>query len=95
MKLKPLQDRVVVRPAEVDTQTAGGLFIPDTASENPTTGEVLAVGPGKHDDKGVLKTISVKIGDQILFGKTAGQKVTVDNEEVTILFADEIMAIVN
>lgn len=95
MNLKPLQDRVVVRVAEVEKTTAGGLVIPDTATENPTIGEVLAVGPGKHDDKGNLKTISVSPGDQILFGKTAGQKVTVDEEEVTILFADEIMAIVN
>lgn len=95
MNLKPLQDRIVVRAAEAETTTAGGIFIPDNATENPTTGEVLAVGPGKHDEKGNLRTVSVKIGDRVLFGQTAGQKVKVQGEEVTILFADEIMAIVN
>ena len=91
MNLKPLHDRVVVRAAEAETRTAGGIVIPDSATEKPTTGHVLAVGPGSTDKHGVTVTLSVKVGDKVLFG----QKVKVEGNEVTILREEDIMAIVN
>lgn len=95
MNLKPLHDRVVVRAAEAETRSAGGIVIPDSATEKPTTGHVLAVGPGSTDKHGVTVTLSVKIGDKVLFGQHAGQKVKVEGNEVTILREEDIMAIVN
>lgn len=91
MKLRPLHDRVVVRVIESDTRTPSGIVIPDTAKEKPTTGEVVAVGPGKYE-QGKLITTSVQEGDRILFSQHAGQKIKVDNEEVTILREEEILA---
>ena len=91
MKLRPLHDRVVVRVIEADTRTPSGIVIPDTAKEKPTTGEVVAVGPGKYE-QGKLIATSVQEGDRILFSQHAGQKIKVDNEEITILREEEILA---
>lgn len=91
MKLRPLHDRVVVRVIEADTRTPSGIVIPDTAKEKPTTGEVVSVGPGKYE-QGKLIATSVQEGDRILFSQHAGQRIKVDNEEVTILREEEILA---
>ena len=80
MKLTPLHDRVIVKRLEVETKTASGIYIPDNAAEKPDQGEVLAVGPGKRNDKGELSAMSVKVGDRVLFGKYSGQSVKVDGD---------------
>ena len=73
MNLRPLADRVIVKRIESETKTASGIFIPDNAAEKPDQGEVLAVGPGKKNDKGELGAMSVKVGDRVLFGKYSGR----------------------
>jgi chaperonin GroES len=92
MKIKPLHDRVVVRVQDSETRTQSGIVIPDNAKEKPTTGEVLAVGPG-HYDNGAFVATSVTEGARILFGQFAGQKVKVENEEYTILRENDILAV--
>jgi chaperonin GroES len=92
MKIKPLHDRVVVRVQDSETRTESGIVIPDNAKEKPTTGEVVAVGPG-HYDNGTFVTTSVKEGARVLFGQFAGQKVKVDGEEITILRENDILAV--
>ena len=82
MKLRPLADRVIVKRLENETKTASGIVIPDSAAEKPDQGEVLAVGPGKRNDKGELTALTVKVGDRVLFGKYSGQTVKVDGEEL-------------
>jgi chaperonin GroES len=77
MKLRPLADRVIVKRVENETKTASGIVIPDSAAEKPDQGEVLAVGPGKKNDKGELIAMNVKVGDRVLFGKYSGQTVKV------------------
>jgi chaperonin GroES len=94
MKFRPLHDRVVVRRADAEEKTAGGIIIPDTAKEKPQQGEVLAVGPGKRDATGKLVPLDVKAGDQILFGKWSGTEVKVDGEDLLITKEDGIMGVV-
>jgi chaperonin GroES len=94
MKIKPLADRVVVRPLEAEEKKQGGIIIPDTAKEKPQEGEVVAVGPGKITDNGTKIEPSVKNGDRVLFGKYSGTEVTVDNEEYLILRESDILAVV-
>ena len=94
MKIKPLHDRVVVRAQDSETRTESGIVIPDNAKEKPTTGEVLAVGPGHYNGSTFVAT-TVTTGMKVLFGQYAGQKVKVDGEEVTILREDDILAILN
>jgi chaperonin GroES len=94
MEYKPLHDRVVVKPLEAEARSAGGIFIPDNAKEKPNTGEVLAVGQGRITESGQVISLTVKVGDRVLFGQTGGQKVKVNGEEVTILKEEEILAIV-
>ncbi|MBW4046571.1 MAG: co-chaperone GroES [Betaproteobacteria bacterium] len=94
MKLRPLHDRVIVKRVEQETKTASGIFIPDNAAEKPDQGEVLAVGPGKRDDKGELSPMSVKVGDRVLFGKYAGQTVKVDGDELMVMREDDLMAVI-
>lgn len=95
MKIRPLHDRVVVRRAPEETRTAGGIVIPDSASkEKPIQGEVIAVGPGKVSDNGQLQTMAVKVGDKVLFGKYSGTEVKLNNEELTVMREDDIMAVV-
>jgi chaperonin GroES len=78
MKFRPLHDRVVVRRFEEDERTRGGIIIPDTAKEKPQQGEVVAVGPGALDEKGVVQLLDVKAGDRVLFGKWSGTEVKID-----------------
>ena len=94
MKLRPLADRVIVKRLENETKTASGIVIPDNAAEKPDQGEVLAVGPGKHDDQGKLVAMAVKVGDRVLFGKYAGQTVKVDGEELLVMREDDLMGVI-
>jgi chaperonin GroES len=94
MNLKPLGDRVVVKPSKAEEQTKSGLFIPDTAQEKPQKGEVVAVGAGKMDDSGKRIPVDVKKGDVVVYGKYSGQDFKMDDEEYKVLHADEIYAVV-
>lgn len=94
MTLKPLQDRVLVQRVDSEKVTAGGIVIPDAAAEKADQGVVLAVGPGKYDEHGVLHAVAVQPGDRVLFSKFAGQTVKVDGQENLVLKEDDIMAIV-
>ena len=85
MKFRPLHDRVVIRRAEGDTKSKGGIIIPDTAKEKPQEGEVIAVGPGSRDESGKLIPLDVKAGDLILFGKWSGTEVKIDGEDLLIM----------
>src|SRR5690606_24711869 len=95
MNLKPLEDRIVVKPNEAETQTASGLVIPDTAKEKPQQGSVLAVGPGKRSENtGELIPLDIKVGDTVLYSKYGGTEVTVDGDELLVLNARDVLAIV-
>ena len=93
-RIKPLADRVVVKALEEAEQMRGGLYIPDTAKEKPSQGEVVAVGPGKISDEGTRLDMDVKAGDKVLYGKYSGTDVTLDGEEYLILRESDILAIV-
>ncbi|GAB7562126.1 co-chaperone GroES [Methylobacillus methanolivorans] len=94
MAIRPLQDRVIVKRLEEERKTASGIVIPDSATEKPDQGEVIAVGPGKKDDNGKAITLDVKVGDKVLFGKYAGQAVKVNGDEVLVLREDDILGVV-
>jgi len=94
MKLRPLHDRVIVKRLEEERKTAGGIVIPDTATEKPSMGEVIAVGPGKTDDNGKLVAIGVKAGDKILFGKYSGQEFKMEGTDYLHMREDDIIGIV-
>ena len=94
LNLKPLADRVIVKPAEAEEMTKGGIFLPDTAKEKPIEGTIVAVGPGKLSDDGKLVKLEVKVGDKILYGKYSGTEVTVDGEQYLIMRESDIFAIV-
>ena len=94
MNLKPLSDRVVVRRVDSESVTAGGIFIPDAATEKADQGTVLAVGPGKRNDEGEVVALDVAVNDRVLFGKFAGQTVKVNGEEVLILKEDDLLAVI-
>jgi chaperonin GroES len=94
MKVKPLQDRVIVKRLEEVEKTKGGIIIPDTAKEKPQEGKVIAVGDGKVNDKGVRIALDVKAGDRVLFGKYSGNEITIDGEEHLIMKEDDIIAII-
>jgi len=94
MNLKPLNDRVLVKRLEGEEKTAGGLFIPDTAKEKPSKGEVVAVGPGKAADDGKIIAMTVKAGDQVLFNKYAGTEIKLDGVEHLVMREDDILAII-
>lgn len=94
--IKPLHDRVILRRIEDSVnQTAGGLFIPDTAKEKPQEGEVIAVGEGKYKEDGTRQTLDVKAGDRVLFGKYSGSEIKLDGEEFLIMREDEILGIIS
>ena len=93
MKLRPLQDRVLVRRVEPEAKTAGGIFIPDTAQEKPMEGEVVAVGPGARDADGKLHPLEVNTGDRVLLGKWSGTEVKLDGEELLIMKESDIMGV--
>jgi chaperonin GroES len=94
MKIRPLQDRVIIRRLEEERKSAGGILIPDSAAEKPSRGEIIAVGPGKANDKGVVQPLSVKAGEKVLFGKYSGSEVKVEGEELVIMREDEIMGVI-
>jgi len=94
MNLRPLHDRVIVKRLDQETKTSSGIVIPDNAAEKPDQGEVLAVGPGKRNDKGDVNALSVKVGDRVLFGKYSGQSVKVDGDELMVMREEDIMAVV-
>ncbi len=94
MNIRPLHDRVVVRRMEEERTTAGGIVIPDSATEKPSTGEILAVGNGKITDSGDVRALDVKVGDKIMFGKYSGTEVKVEGEDLLIMREDDIMAVV-
>jgi chaperonin GroES len=94
MTFRPLLDRVVIRRAEGNIKSKGGIIIPDTAKEKPQEGEVIAVGPGSRDDSGKLIPLDVKIGATILFGKWSGTEVKIDGEDLLIMKESDIMGIV-
>ena len=93
MKIKPLGDRILVLGVEEEKKTKGGILIPDTAKEKPQEGKVIAVGPGKVNEKGKRVPLDVKKGDRVLFGKYAGNEIKIDSVEHLIMREDDILAI--
>ncbi len=94
MKIRPLHDRVIVKRLEEERKTASGIVIPDTAAEKPDQGEIIAVGNGKVMDNGEVRTLDVKVGDKVLFGKYSGQTVKVEGEELLVMREEDIMGVV-
>ncbi len=94
-KFTPLKDRVLIKRAEQEEKTPGGIIIPDTAKEKPVEGEVLAVGNGVRDEHGTLHALEVKVGDRVLFAKWGGNEVKIDGEEYIILKESDILGILN
>ena len=93
LKLKPLEDRVVVEPKEAEDKTASGIILPDTAQEKPQEATVVAMGPGKASDSGTIVKMTVKVGDNVLYGKYSGTEVTVDGKDYLIMRESDILAI--
>ena len=93
MKLRPLHDRVIIKRLEAETKSAGGIVIPDTATEKPIKGEVVAVGTGKVLDNGQVRAPQVKVGDKVLFGKYSGTEVKLDGTELLVVKEDDLFAI--
>ncbi len=93
MKLRPLQDRIIVKRLEEETKTAGGIFIPETAKEKPQKGEIVAVGNGKKTDDGKVIPIDLKVGEKVLFGKYAGTEIKIEGEEYLIMREDDILGV--
>jgi chaperonin GroES len=94
MKLRPLHDRVIVKRMEEERMSAGGIVIPDSATEKPVRGEVLAVGNGKILENGDKRALDIKVGDKILFGKYSGTEVKVEGEELLVMREEDIMAVI-
>lgn len=93
MNLKPLLDRVVIKRLAEENKTAGGLIIPDTAKEKPSTGEVVAVGPGGRDEDGKIVAMTLKVGDKVLFGKWSGTEIKINGEDLIIMKESEVFGI--
>ena len=93
MRFRPLHDRVVVERIDAETKSAGGIFIPDSAQEKPSQGEIIAVGPGGRDEAGKLIPIDLKKGDRVLFGKWSGTEVKLDNVDYLIMKESDIMGV--
>lgn len=93
MKFRPLHDRVLVKRVEVETKTAGGIIIPDSAKEKPMQGKILAVGSGTRSEDGKVTPLDVKVGDAVLFGKWSGTEVKIDDEDVLIMKESDILGI--
>jgi chaperonin GroES len=94
MKIRPLQDRILVKRVAEEEKTKGGIIIPDSAKEKPSEGEVVAVGAGKANDKGVVRPIDLKKGDRILFGKYSGNEVKIDGVEHLLLREEEVLGVI-
>ena len=94
MKIRPLHDRVIVRRMEEERTSAGGIVIPDSATEKPAQGEILAVGKGKISESGDVTPLDVKVGDKVLFGKYAGTEVKVEGEELLVMREEDIVGVI-
>ena len=94
MKIRPLYDRIVVRRKEEESKSAGGIVLPGSAKEKPNQGEVVAIGQGKLLDNGELRPVSVKVGDQVVFGQYSGNNIKVDGDELIILSETEIFGVI-
>ena len=93
MKLRPLQDRVIVKQSEAETKTASGIVLPDSAKEKPTKGKIISVGPGKFDDHGKRMALGVKAGDTVFYGKYSGTDIEVNGEKFVILRESDILGV--
>ena len=94
LKIRPLHDRVIIKRLEEERKSAGGILIPDSATENPIKGKVIAVGKGKILENGEVRALDVKVGDNILFGKYSGTEVKVDGDELLVMREEDIMAVI-
>lgn len=94
MNIRPLHDRVIVKRLEEERKTASGIVIPDSATEKPDQGEILAVGKGKVGDDGKIRSLEVKVGDKVLFGKYSGQAVKIKGEEYLVMREEDIMGVI-
>ena len=94
MNIRPLEDRIILKPMDADEKTAGGIIIPDNAKEKPQKGEVVAVGPGKASDKGEKIAMTLKTGDKVLYGKYSGTEVNVEGTDYLILRESDVLAII-
>ena len=94
MKLRPLQDRVIVKQTEAETKTASGIYLPDAAQEKPTKGKVVSVGPGRLDDNGKAMEIPVRVGDTVYYGKYSGTEIKLNGEEFIVLRQDDVLGVV-
>ncbi len=94
MNVKPLEDRILLKPMEAETKTSGGIIIPDAAKEKPQKGEVIATGPGKISDKGQKIEISLKKGDKVLYGKYSGTEIAIDGEDYLIIRESDVLAVI-
>lgn len=94
MKIRPLQDRVIVKRIEEEEKTKGGIIIPDTAKEKPQEGRVVAVGKGKVNEDGKITPLDIKVNDRVLFGKYAGSEINIDGEEHLIMREDDILGVI-
>ena len=95
MKLRPLHDRVIIKRLEAETKSAGGIVIPDAATEKPIKGEVVAVGSGKILEDGKVRPVGVKAGEKVLFGKYSGTEVKVDGQELLVMREEDLMAVID
>jgi chaperonin GroES len=93
LKVKPLSDRIVVRQADAEEMSSGGIILPDTAQEKPQEGKVMSIGPGKTAENGELIKMSLKVGDRVLYGKYSGTEVTIDGEEYVFMRESDILAV--
>ncbi|MEE9225325.1 MAG: co-chaperone GroES [Bacteroidota bacterium] len=93
MKIRPLSDRIVIRPAQAEEKTKGGIIVPDTAKDKPVRGEITAAGPGKTSEDGKRIPLDLKVGDNVLYGKYSGTEVTVDEEDLLIMRESDVFAI--
>ena len=94
MNIRPLHDRIIVKRMEEERMSAGGIVIPDSATEKPIKGEVIAVGNGKQLDNGEIRALDVKAGDKVLFGKYSGTEVKVDGQDLLVMKEDDVMAVI-
>jgi chaperonin GroES len=94
MNVKPMEDRILLKPMEAEQKTAGGIIIPDNAKEKPQKGEVIAVGPGKISDKGARIEVSLKKGDKVLYGKYSGTEIAIEGEDYLIVRESDILAVI-
>ena len=93
MKIKPLGDRILVKPLEAKEQTKGGIVLPDTAKEKPQEGKIVAVGEGKKNNEGKVIPLSVKVGDKILYGKYSGTEISIDDEDYLMVREEDVLAV--